>query len=71
MRILVAYWHNTLGEECSSCVFAEFEARGRPYVVVRNRRKTANGGMDIMPREACDVIRYETPVGLGVAPATE
>ena len=65
MRVLVAYWRNMLGEECSSRVYAEFEANDQFYVVVRNWRKSApfdnDGGMDIMPRLACDVVRYETP----------
>lgn len=64
-RIQVAYWRNGLGEECSSKIMAEFEANDQVYIVVRNWRKSPpydnDGGMDIIPRLMCDVIRWETP----------
>lgn len=64
-RIKVAYWTNSLGEEMSSRVHAEFTAYGdRHFIVVHDWREGTRGhGMVVLEREARDdlVVRMETP----------
>lgn len=60
-RVKVAYWQNTLGENCSSEIHAEFDRDGVEYIVVWDWREAMRGhGLEVMPRTELDVIRWES-----------
>lgn len=63
-RIKVAYWWNSLGEEMSSRVHAEFSHGDRHFIVVHDWREGTKGhGFIVLERTSVDdvMVRMETP----------
>lgn len=58
--ILIAYWINGFGEECSSRVYATFARMGEVWFVVNDWRACAP---QLLPIDSITFARWESPRG--------